>query len=279
MLKILFFKASIINPSIEPTRSDPSGDVIIKEPEDSIRLCSHCLHLLEVRKEMQDSRAARPTITNLYEKIETIKKEVWPDLAMYEKIIASLYVGDSVYTLGDAGALREKIGRAAEVLDDLSKKVLSQKSAKGSREEALQKSIRLATIKFIKEYMLSLPPIPLEDEIKKIQQKRLIEVRQKIERDRRLANEAFERYDLGGNAGYPATSKNTGSAMTSVDNWSGYQQQMSASDPLVEQINIIKGYIKQARDAMRFEEIATLEENLRELQHEYWLRTKQSDTN
>lgn len=27
------------------------------------------------------------------------------------------------------------------------------------------------------------------------------------------------------------------------------------NDPLVEQINIIKGYLKQARDALRFEEV------------------------
>lgn len=266
---------SIISPSNETSTGFPNGDIILKEPEDSIRLCTHCLHLLENRKEMQDSRASRPAITHLYEKIETIKKDVGPDISMYEKIIGLLYVGDSVYTLGDAGALREKIGRAAEILDELSKKVLSQKSSKGSREEALQKSIRIATIKFIKEYMLTLPPIPLEEEIKKIQQKRLMEVGQKIERDRRLAQEAFEKYDLSGNASYPATSSTSGSAMKSVDNWSGFQQQTNTNDPLVEQINIIKGYIKQARDAMRFEEIATLEENLRELQHEYWLRTQQ----
>jgi rabenosyn-5 len=253
--------------------------VILKEAEDAIRLCSHCLHLLENRKEMQDSRSARPLITKLYERIETIKKDVGPDLVMYEKIIASLYDGDSVYTLADAGALRGKIGHSAEILDDLSKKVLAQKSEKGSREESLQKSIRLAAIKFIKENMLSLPPIPLEDEIKRVQQKRIMELNQKIERDRRLAQEAFERYDLSGNAGFPATSTKSGSAMKSVDNWSGYQQQTNTSDPLVEQINIIKGYIKQAREAMRFEEIETLEANLRELQHEYWLRTQEKPGN
>lgn len=232
---------------------------------------------------MQDSRASRPVITNLYERIEAIKKEVGPDIQMYEKIIMSLFEGNSIYTLGDAGALRGKIGHAAEILDDLSKKVLSQKSAKGSREESLQKSLRLAAIKFIKENMLSLPPIPLEDEIKKIQQLRISEHNKKIDRDRVLAQEAFERYDLSGNSGFPATSAKSaksGSSMKSVDNWSGFQQATKAndaSDPLVEQINIIRGYIKQARDAMRFEEIATLEENLRELQHEYWMRTKQND--
>lgn len=226
---------------------------------------------------MQDGRASRPVITHLHDRIEAVKKDVGPDLLMYDKIIHSLYDGDSVYTLLDAGALRGKIGHSAEIIDELSKKVLSQKSAKGSREEALQKSIRLAAIKFIKENMLTLPPIPLEEEIKKIQDKRVMELNQKIERDRRLAQEAFERYDLSGNAGFPATSSKTGSAMKSVDNWSGFQQQSNTNDPLVEQINIIKGYIKQARDAMRFEEITTLEGNLRELQHEYWLRTQQNN--
>ncbi|CRK90419.1 CLUMA_CG004163, isoform A [Clunio marinus] len=268
---------SIINPSYEKSKPNSSEEIILKEPEDSIRLCSHCLHLLENRKQMQDSRSVRPPIYNLYEKLEKIKKDVAPDLIMYEKIITSLYDGNSVYTLADAGALRGKIGHSAEILDDLSKKILGQKCAKGSREEALQKSIRLAAIKFIKENMLTLPPIPLEEEIKKIQQKRITEFNQKIERDRRLAQEAFERYDLSGNAGFPATSRTTGSAMTSVDNWSGYQQQTNTCDPLVEQINIIKGYIKQARDAMRFEEIATLEQNLSELQHEYWLRSQQKE--
>lgn len=269
---------SIISPSHEAAK--PVGsEVILKEPEDSIRLCSHCLHLLENRKEMQDSRAARPPITHLYDRIEAIKKEVSPDIAMYEKIIFSLYEGDSIYTLNDAGVLRGKIGHSAETLDELSKKVLAQKSSKGSREESLQKALRLAVIKFIKENMLSLPPIPLEEEIKKLQGERVIELNQKIERDRRMALEAFERYELADNVVYPATSSNTGSAMKSVDNWSGYQQTTNTNDPLVEQINIIKGYIKQARDAMRFEEIETLEINLRELQHEYWLRTQQKDGN
>lgn len=73
----------------------------------------------------------------------------------------------------------------------------------------------------------------------------------------------------------------TRTAMTTVDNWSGYQatsnqqHQHSLNDPLVEQIIIIKGYIKQAREAMRFEEVKTLDENLRELQQEFYIRQQQ----
>lgn len=269
---------SIINPSHQRNSRDTAADVILKEPEDSIRMCEHCLHLLETRKQMQDSRLSRPLITKLYERLEILKKEVMPDIMMYEKMIDSLYRGDSIYTLSDVGALRGKIGSTAEALDDLSKKVLSQKSMQGSREEALQKSLRMASIKFIKEYMLSLPQIPVEEEIKKIQQRRVMEINQKVERDRRLASEAFEKHELVATTiGYPATSSKTVTSMRTVDNWSGYQHQnqVNANDPLIEQINIIKGYIKQAREAMRFEEIETLEANLKELQHEYWIRTQQ----
>lgn len=268
---------SIVDPSYEiPRESHDTVDIILKEPEDCIRLCEHCLHLLENRKEMQDSRSAHPPVCILHEKIETIKKEVNPDLSLYEKTLAALFEGSSVYTLADASALRGKIGHSAEVLDDLSKKVLVQKNpGKGSREEALQKAIRLAAIKFIKDNMLTLPPLPLEEEIKRIQHKRVMELNQKIERDRRLAREAFEKYDLSGNIGYPAEAETSNSSkMKQVDNWIGYQQQTNVNDPLVEQIAIIKGYIKQCREAMRYEEVETLEANLRELQHEYWLRSQ-----
>lgn len=64
-----------------------------------------------------------------------------------------------------------------------------------------------------------------------------------------------------------------------MDNWSGYQNSETKTnhDPLIEQINIIKGYIKQARLALRFEEVATLELNLRELQQEFYIRRQQQN--
>lgn len=276
---------SIINPAHETTKQNDT-DVILKEPEDSIRLCEHCLHLLEIRKEMQDSRLLKPIITTLYERIERIKKEVEPDIVMYEKMILSLYRGDSVYTIADAGALRGKIGTFAESMDDLSKKALTLKCGKGSQQEALQKSIRMGAIKFIKENMLTLAQIPVEEEIKRIQHERILELNQKIERDRRLAQEAFDKYELSGNSGFPAaTTSNLSKPPTmikSVDYWSGYQPQQQQqqlkgkiNDPFIEQINNIQSLIKQAREDMRFDEIETLEANLKELRHELYIRNQE----
>ncbi len=41
-------------------------------------------------------------------------------------------------------------------------------------------------------------------------------------------------------------------------------------DPMIQQINIIRSYIKQAKQAQKLDEVRMLEENLRELQEEYW---------
>lgn len=63
-----------------------------------------------------------------------------------------------------------------------------------------------------------------------------------------------------------------------MDNWTAHQIStaglVQSDDPLVEQINIIKGYIKQARQDMNFDVVETLEMNLRELQKEYYQRQR-----
>lgn len=262
--------------SLTMSRTDP-----IQKSKDerlnSIRTCDHCLWLLETRKEMHDSRTCRPPTTVIYDEIQQLKKNILPDIEMYLKIIDSLYSGDSIFTLADASALRGKIGQVAEMVDLKSKKILMQPCQEGSREESMKKSIRLSCVQFIKERMLSIPPLPGEVEIKKIQDKKRMETEQRIETERRLALEAYEKYGLGdgGDSVGSGESYASGSALHTLDNWSAYQISTSgvaSNDPLVEQINNIKGYIKQARSAMRFDEVATLELNLRELQREFYMQ-------
>ena len=148
---------------------------------------------------MQDSRTFRPPIVIYYEKIEQMKKDILPDTKMYTKIVQRLFEGDSIYTLADAGALRAKIGRVAEQIDAHSKAIMSVSCPQGSRAEALKKTVRLACIKYIKDELLSLDPLPLEEEIKRLQEKRKQETEMRIERERRLALQAIERYELVAN--------------------------------------------------------------------------------
>uniref|UniRef100_A0AAG5DVX7 Rabenosyn Rab binding domain-containing protein n=1 Tax=Anopheles atroparvus TaxID=41427 RepID=A0AAG5DVX7_ANOAO len=222
---------------------------------------------------MQDSRVDRPPISRLYERLQRERGDIEPDIPMYRRILDSLYEGDVIFRLSDASALREKIGRAAERLDNISKTVLALPFAPGSREEALKKAIRLACVSYIKERMLSIPPLPVEEEIKKIQVRRRQETARREERERLLALEAYERYELlqAGNADPSSASYNNGSSGTQAGAATGAN---STADPLIDQINIVKGYIRQAREAMRFEEVATLEQNLGELTQEFYNRQR-----
>jgi len=51
----------------------------------------------------------------------------------------------------------------------------------------------------------------------------------------------------------------------------------SSMDPIIEQMSNLRAYIKQARDDCKYDEVATLESNLRELQSAYFAM-KQSNS-
>lgn len=185
--------------------------------DNDIRCCDHCLHLLESRKEMHDSRTCRPPITVLYAKIQDLKKEIFPDIEMYLKIRDSLCEGESIFKLSDASALRGKIGRMAEQIDLHSKKILILPSVDGSREHALKKYIRLACVQFIKDEMLSIPQLPVEEEIQRIQEVKKRETERRIEKEREMALKAFEKYGLTENSPSRANNGENASGVSFFD--------------------------------------------------------------
>lgn len=48
------------------------------------------------------------------------------------------------------------------------------------------------------------------------------------------------------------------------------------SDPMIQQMNIIRGYVKQAKQARKWDEVKMLEDNLKELQLAYWSEQRKS---
>uniref|UniRef100_A0A182P7W4 FYVE-type domain-containing protein n=1 Tax=Anopheles epiroticus TaxID=199890 RepID=A0A182P7W4_9DIPT len=301
----------LVNPTvISPTAASAALDgsdtqAAAPPPNESnhFRVCEHCMRLLMVRMEMQDWKRERPLLRQYYEALGRERVGIEPHIGMYRRILESLYEGDVIYRLSDVSTLREKIGRSAEKMDSVSKSLQALPTAPGSREEALKKAIRLGCISYIKEQMLSIPPLPVEEEIKRIQARKRAETERRLERERRLALEAFERLELqagetadrqtgsSSSSSTASTAEMTngryGAAVSTMDNWSGTQTHGPAggttSDPLIDQINIVKGYIRQARAALRFDEVATLERNLSELTQEFYYRqrldtdTKQSE--
>ena len=45
---------------------------------------------------------------------------------------------------------------------------------------------------------------------------------------------------------------------------------------MVQQMNIIRGYIKQAKQARKWDEVQMLEQNLKELQQEFWQQSQKT---
>lgn len=200
--------ASLTMAQSEPLKTTNEKSASASAPQqEGIRSCDHCLWLLETRQEMQESRTSRPPITQIYHDIQQFRKNVMPDIEMYLKIINSLYEGESIFTLNDASALRGRIGQVAEVIDLLSKRILAIPCDPGTREESLKKSIRLSCIQLIKENMLTLPPLPKEDEIREIRERKRMETEMRIATERRKAMEAYEKYGL-------ASSDNTSDAQS-----------------------------------------------------------------
>lgn len=209
------YAISLIGPAImnvDINLSTSSKD----KPIEPMRICDHCIHLLDNRKEMQDSRTYRPKIVEIYEKIQNLKKEILPELPVYMKIINSLYEGDSIFTLQDAGALRTKIGRGAELIDTLSKSITLIPCEEGSRNENLKRAVRMECIRLIKDDLLSIPPLPVNEVIEKIRAQKKQEIEMMIERDRRLAREAIEKYDLGGSRNVQHLHSESSSSSSSV---------------------------------------------------------------
>ncbi|KAJ0180740.1 hypothetical protein K1T71_004144 [Dendrolimus kikuchii] len=246
---------SIVDPSAPQTSSHLDHDATEKT---GLRLCEHCYNLIELRKEVQESRNAKTALVTAYEQMRSLMDQAKPAVSMYEKMCQSLFDGETTYNLSDVNALRGRIGKLAEGIDVLSKKIATFPADPGTRQARLQNSIRQAAAHFIKEDLLSLPKLPTEAQIEEVRRQRYERAERQIQMERRRMERERERHDeLAG----PSARERENTTNDHDDD-----------NPLLEQMNIIRGYIKDAREGMRFEEVAILEANLKELKKEYHLQ-------
>lgn len=168
---------------------------------------------------------------------------------MYNSIIS----GETKYLLQDLQSLRTSIADQAQLIDTLSKKITSLPDDDEMPKDAVLKSnIRKATSFYIKDYLLTLPAPPTIQEL------------EKIKNDRSLSSSI--------NDGYFPSPKLSIKKVVVTTGWSPANIPTDSStveDPLLEQINLVKSYIDQARKAQRFDEVASLTENLKMLKEMY----------
>lgn len=254
----VFLDLEIAKSMIDPS-STPSMHGSEDAPEkNGLRLCEHCYKLIELRKQVQDSRNAKSGLMTTYEQMRGLIDQAKPAVTMYENMCQSLFDGETTYNLTDVNAMRGKIGKLAEGIDIMSKQIVALPAEPNTRQHKLQMSIRHAATFYIKEELLSLRKLPTETQIEDVRRHRYERAERQIQLEReRMEVERSRRLDASG------PSKEAGSSDNAADD---------DNNPILEQMNIIRGYIKDARKDMRFEEVAILETNLKELKKEYQLQ-------
>lgn len=217
--------------------------------------------MLESRRRVQLEQMRQPIICQLYNHLQNLKSQTQSSVDLYLKMYNSLTSGETTFQLQDTQALRVTIAKRAETIDILSKKIASLPvDEEMPKAELLQNSIRRATSHYIKDYLLTLPAPPSIQEL------------EKIKRERSLKN-IEEENQMAVRTNIKKVTVTTGWSPAAVNN-----DKTEAEDPLLEQMNIVRNYIAQARQAQRFEEVTSLEENLSMLKETYRQQQRLKDS-
>ncbi|KAM9182623.1 rabenosyn-5 [Mergus octosetaceus] len=250
------------------------SSVLDEKDDDRIRCCQHCKDTLLKREQQIDEREYTPEIVKLYEKLRLCMEKVDQKAPEYIKMAESLNAGETTYNLEHANDLRVEIQRVYEFIDALSKKILNL----GLHEEPqphpktlqLQRMIRYSATLFVQEKLLGLMSLPTKDQYEELKKRRLhMAALEAHRRQEEKQKDSTSRSVAAVNGDASHLKKGT---VRKSEGWlptSSVSRQCEIADPLLQQIDNITSFIKQAKAANRLDEVRMLQENLRQLQDEY----------
>lgn len=276
--------------------------------EQNFRTCDHCMLRLVARDNQVEQKTAKPNITLYYEKLMEYRNEIERLLPLYLKMADSLNSGETTYNLHDGEELRLKIIKLGNNLNSMAQRirnlgaVTKQNEGEevprvGPRQELLQRRIYSSAAGFLKEHVLGLSKLPSTEEFRNIQERRRLETEARLMAEKEAsrlreerAEQILKRRDKERNSASPHgnSSHNSTPNRSSIKQAQGLQSQQAhvvvdtgwgadssahnvteTDHPMVQQMNILRNYIRQAREASRYDEVSALETNLKELQEEY----------
>ncbi|XP_025930673.1 rabenosyn-5 isoform X2 [Apteryx rowi] len=250
------------------------SSVLDEKDDDRIRCCQHCKDTLLKREQQIDEKEYTPEIVKLYEKLRLCMEKVDQKAPEYIRMAESLNAGEITYNLEHANDLRVEIQKVYELIDALSKKILSL----GLHEEPqphpktlqLQRMIRYSATLFVQEKLLGLMSLPTKDQYEELKKKRLHMVAlETYRRQEEKQKDLISRSAAAVNGDATHLKKGT---VKKSEGWlptSSISRESEIADPLLQQIDNITSFIKQAKAANRIDEVRMLQENLRQLQDEY----------
>ena len=266
--------------------------------EVQIRVCGDCKRLLDKRNRQVEDRHAKPLIKSYYEKLKEFQIEADKLIPTYIKMCDSLRNGETTYRLDDGKTVRLKLMKLTDAINVVSRKiqeldVVEEKPLPPSLP--LQNKLRLFASQYIREVMCGLPNLPREEELEKLQEERHRQLQREIELEKRNQLMSLSArspiVSEASNAGQSPSKLNKKTAsssrnktnspkndeVVSHDQGWGIQNVMldddvKGMDPILVQISILRDYIRQAREDHRYEEVNMLENNLKQLEIEYYLQ-------
>ncbi|NXW13363.1 RBNS5 protein, partial [Circaetus pectoralis] len=253
------------------------SSVLDEKDDDRIRCCQHCKDTLLKREQQIDEREYTPEIVKLYEKLRLCMEKVDQKAPEYIRMAESLNAGETTYNLEHANDLRVEIQKVYEFIDALSKKILSlglhEDPQPHPKTLQLQRMIRYSATLFVQEKLLGLMSLPTKDQYEELKKRRLHMVRQLALETHGKQEEKQKDFITRSTATVngDATHLKKGTVRKS-EGWlptSSISREREIADPLLQQIDNITSFIKQARAANRIDEVHMLQENLRQLQDEY----------
>ncbi|NXW05958.1 RBNS5 protein, partial [Fregetta grallaria] len=253
------------------------SSVLDEKDDDRIRCCRHCKDTLLKREQQIDEKEYTPEIVKLYEKLRLCMEKVDQKAPEYIRMAESLNAGETTYNLEHANELRVEIQKVYEFIDALSKKILSlglhEDPQPHPKTLQLQRMIRYSATLFVQEKLLGLMSLPTKDQYEDLKKRRLHMVRQVALETHGKQEEKHKDFISRSAAAVngDATHLKKGTVRKS-EGWlptSSISRESEIADPLLQQIDNITSFIKQAKAANRIDEVHMLEENLRQLQDEY----------
>ncbi|KAM4610882.1 rabenosyn-5 isoform 1-T2 [Polymixia lowei] len=254
-----------------------------EKDDEKIRCCHHCMDTLLKRQQKLEEKDHVPDIVKLYERLRLCMDKVDEKAPEYIRMAESLNAGETTYNLDTAGGLRMEVQKYYELIDALSKRILTL----GMKEDPpphpktlqLQRMIRYTATLFVQEKLLGLMSLPTKDKYAELKEKRKQEQEKRLQQERLAVQESLKRRQeseknrqVASTNGVPPQGPRP-PRMTKAGGWlpssGSLQARNELEDPLLQQIDNIQSFLRQAREAQRTDEVAMLEENLRQLQDEY----------
>ncbi|KAK0167842.1 hypothetical protein PV327_001699 [Microctonus hyperodae] len=275
-----------LNSVLSLMNDPPSG-------EQHFRLCIHCKNLLDARERLKARQLTKPIVAKFYETMRTYMEEATKFMTMYLKMWESLSEGETTYDLRDAQILRVKIAKVGENVDNISKRILAIGTADidnppQGQALKLRQMVRASAMIFLKEHLLTIPALPNEEEYRVLVENREKKIEERIAFERQLEIEEAlrerrkeQRLDSKNTLHSASNKTNNEAVIEKSHGWgpsnAAIMLPSSSMDPIIEQMSNLRSYIKQARTECKYDEVATLESNLRELQSAYFTMKQAND--